>query len=140
MELKLDLIRDVLLYAESLPLGKSSSAFPVSESPFLEKYTEDEIVYALSKMGNDDARLVNGNISWINGKAYFWSIGSPTYKGHQYLDNIREQTVWDHVKEKSKLVGSVSLPILNELAISFIKKNLGLSQFCKLLIFGTTKQ
>ncbi|MDT2756967.1 DUF2513 domain-containing protein [Enterococcus asini] len=126
MELKIDLIRDVLLYAESLPLGKTSLDVPVSESPFLKKYTEDEIVYALSKMGNDDAHLVNGSINWINAKPYFWSIGTPTYLGHQYLDNIREQKVWDHVKKKAKTVGSVSLPILNQIAASYIKQLLGL--------------
>lgn len=126
MELKLDLIRDVLLYAESLPLGQTSLDFPVSESPFLKKYTEEEIVYALSKMGNDDGRLVKGSIQWSNAKPYFWSIGAPTYLGHQYLDNIREQKIWDHVKKKAKTVGSVSLPILNQIAIAYIKQSLGL--------------
>ncbi|MDT2845530.1 DUF2513 domain-containing protein [Enterococcus thailandicus] len=126
MELKPDLIRDILLYAESLQLGENAFANDINESELRTKYTEDEIIYAISRLGENDGQLIYGNVQYASSKPYIWYIGSPTFTGHQYLENIRDPKIWKSVKQKASLVGSVSLPILSELAVSTIKAKLGL--------------
>ena len=126
MELKPDLIRDMLLYAESLSLGETAFPNDINESELRNKYTEDEIIYAISRLGEKDGNLLKGSVQYASNKPYMWYIGSPTFSGHQYLENIRDPKIWKLVKEKASVVGSVSLPILAELASSMIKAKLGL--------------
>jgi predicted transcriptional regulator len=55
------------------------------------------------------------------------SVNDLTWKGHQYLDNIREDHIWKAVKEKASKVGSVSLQVMIPLATAIIQQKLGLS-------------
>ncbi|WP_423748462.1 DUF2513 domain-containing protein [Bacillus cereus] len=50
-----------------------------------------------------------------------------TWDGHQFLDNIREKSIWEATKIKAATLGSVSLPTLSELAKSYIAEKLGLN-------------
>ncbi|PEW58205.1 hypothetical protein CN448_31480 [Bacillus cereus] len=54
-------------------------------------------------------------------------ISSITWDGHQFLDNIREKSIWEATKIKAATLGSVSLPTLSELAKSYIAEKLGLN-------------
>ncbi|EGP5427379.1 MULTISPECIES: DUF2513 domain-containing protein [Enterococcus] len=126
MELKPDLIRDILLYSETLPFRKSAFQNEINESSLREKYSQDEIIYAISRMGDDDAKLINGWVKYASDKPYMWCIGSPTYEGHQYLENIRDPKVWKVVKEKVSLVGTASISIMGQVALAYIQKQLGI--------------
>ncbi|MEX3316480.1 DUF2513 domain-containing protein [Sulfitobacter sp. PS-8MA] len=45
-----------------------------------------------------------------------------TYKGHDYLDAIRSDTVWDKTTAGVAKVGGMSLDMIKELAIAYMKQ------------------
>lgn len=49
-----------------------------------------------------------------------------TPHGRNYLDSIRNQTIWTETKKKIKPFGSVTLSIISEIAKSLILDRLGL--------------
>lgn len=52
-----------------------------------------------------------------------------TGAGHDLLDSIRDEGVWDRVKaQTAKVGGGVSLEVLQALAITAVKTRLGLAQ------------
>lgn len=126
MKLSNDLIRDTLLFAESLKYNQTASNSQIAESDYGKKYSQDEILYAISRLGDNDAKLIKGSIQYASNNPFRWFIGSPTYAGHQYLENIRDPKIWKETKEKMALVGSASLSILSQVAASIIQNKLGI--------------
>jgi RIO-like serine/threonine protein kinase len=54
------------------------------------------------------------------------SVGKYTYrmtsKGHDYLDAIRSDTVWNKTKEGAAKVGGMTLGMMKDLAIAYVKQ------------------
>ena len=44
------------------------------------------------------------------------SVDELTFYGHEFLENIRPDTVWESTKKKAKSVGSFSIDVLSKLA------------------------
>ena len=59
-----------------------------------------------------------------------WEVVDLTPKGHEFLSNIREDTIWNNVKTVSSKVGSKSLSAISQIASAIvteiIKAQLGL--------------
>lgn len=72
---------------------KGISIQHVTESGKLRQYSPDSIGEAI-----DD--LIQSKLIQANGK---W-IGGITWKGHDFLDNIRDLSRWSRVKEKARTV------------------------------------
>ena len=49
-----------------------------------------------------------------------WEVIDLTPKGHEFLANIREDTIWNNVKTVSAKVGSKSLGAISQIASSVI--------------------
>jgi len=49
-----------------------------------------------------------------------------TWEGHEFLDDIRDQGIWNKTKERLKDIPSASIPVIVEIAKAEIKKRLGL--------------
>lgn len=126
MELKTELIRDLLLYSESLPLEGERVLQQIYQSDRLSKYSKDEVTHAISVMGSDGAGLITSRITWTEGKPYYMHVGSPTFEGHKYLDNIRDPEVWEQTKKVTSKFASVSIDVLSSVAASVITKMLGM--------------
>lgn len=126
MELKTELIRDLLLYSESLPLEGERVLQQIYQSDRLSKYSKDEVTHAISVMGSDGAGLITSRIIWTEGKPYYMHVGSPTFEGHKYLDNIRDPEVWEQTKKVTSKFASVSIDVLSSVAASVITKMLGM--------------
>jgi hypothetical protein len=47
-----------------------------------------------------------------------------TWNGHEFLDTIRDQDIWDRTQEGMKQAGGFSLDLAKALAKGFIKKNI----------------
>lgn len=109
MELTLnqDCIRDVLLQVEAAGLADYITEKTLHAK--LPAYTEDEICYACYMLG--DAGYLE-----IEKDRYIRHVGvtvhGMTYKGHGFLDQIRDATVWDKVKKRAKALGTVALTAL----------------------------
>lgn len=50
-----------------------------------------------------------------------------TSQGYDFLDSIRNATIWEKVKERVRsTVGSVSLSVLSDVAITIVKRKVGI--------------
>lgn len=126
MQLTADLIRDTLLFSESLPRGGVTKDSDIFENEYMKNYSRDEVIHAIETLGDSDARLINGKVRYASNKPFWFFVGSPTFEGQQYLNDIRDNKIWEKVKKKIGGITTVSLPIIQQVAISIVKNELGL--------------
>lgn len=109
MKLNPDCIRDILLYVEKYSDFYHTTEYCKEQIPEeLKSYTHSEIVYHISQ--SQKSFLINGVHFYDDGKHIL--INDLTPSGHEFLANIRDDTLWNKVKSK----GSSSLPIILEIA------------------------
>ena len=120
MKRDLDLIRLLLAEFEKLPLN----GFVEARSISLEPWTADEVVYNTFLM--EESGLITGKPSNSrDGKTML--VMSLTSAGHDYLDAVRNDTIWGKVRARLELEGTAGgLEIAKALAISIAMKKLGL--------------
>lgn len=114
MKRNLDLIRDILLFIED-----SESDFICSEDISFPEIIYDDICDHLELMMNvgfisyDDASVFEMK-KYVNIKML--------YKGHDYLDAIKDKTVWNKTKEKiKKISSSITFDLIKDTAKDIIK-------------------
>lgn len=127
MKLNPDCVRDILLaleehdsYQAFLELGPET----VSSFSCLADYPLEEILYHIKKC--DEA-------GFLTGVQYFPDsvvVRGLHYRGHEFLNNIRENKVWSGVKSVAGKIGTNSLQGLTQIAAatitSLIKAQFGL--------------
>lgn len=117
MKLNVNCIRDILLTVEEECDFETPWEYQEDSPPpkFLADYTHKEIVYHINQAQKSNP---------ICGVEYF-ECGSDIYisdltpKGHEFLSNIRNDTVWKKVLSKAS---GASLPIILEVAKEAAKK------------------
>lgn len=126
MKLDHELVRDILILIED-----SSSLRGPTDKEFLligESHDADklQVGYTLDKIfeaGFTKLKPLPGGDSY-----YFLQSGSLTFNGHAYLDNIRDNDIWNSTKKKiTSTVGSASLEIFSKVASDLIARSLGLN-------------
>lgn len=125
MRLNPDCIRDILLCVEKTT--DAETGFKYSEnSTVLSQYSDNEIRYHfrqcnMSGFFSSFEENTTGSIQVID----------LAPKGHEFLANIREDTVWNGVKSVASKVGSTSLKCIVQIASNvvseLIKSQFGLS-------------
>ena len=115
MKRNLSLIREILLHVEE----RSSVSNRIKIHSLGERYSENEILYHLGLLY--DAGYINAEpISAFEGSTYL--IRGITWEGHDYLDAVQSDTVWNQVQcELSKVGGTASLEAVKFLATKIIK-------------------
>ncbi len=127
MKLNPDCVRDILLaleehdsYQAFLELGAET----VSSFSCLRDYPLEKILYHIKKC--DEA----GFLTVVNYYPDSVVIGGLHYRGHEFLNNIRENKVWSGVKSVAGKIGTNSLQGLTQIAAatitSLIKAQFGL--------------
>lgn len=129
MRLNPDSVRAVLLYLEeNLEMGEETTSHCVisnilSKNGMTTGY-KDDLLYAIKQL-SDDNMIIANNISAIPKKTGF-KIYDITPNGHRFLNNIRDDNIWNKAKkfciEKS---GSLSLSILEKAAMAIVSKQIG---------------
>ena len=120
MRLNNDCIRDILLYVEdNTDLEKSVIDIDKLSEALSNKYNENALYYHIKMISQAD--LVD-NVFFAEDRPY--TISSLSWEGHQYLDNIRDEKVWNILKDKTKDLSSVSLKILIPVASKIIENML----------------
>lgn len=126
MKLNYDCIRDILLTIEEIPNRKDELILANFKSyKKLSKYNEEEIQYNALKLLQEE--YVIGEESSGNNTTTVLFLTDLTWSGHELLNDIRSETVFNQTKEKIiKSVGSASLTIFQQLASTIVLKTLGL--------------
>lgn len=120
MKRDLDLIKDLMLAFEKMPPG--------------------EVVQTLSMEGQHEAVEVLEHIALLvqagllEGECHpdprmegggFFAIHRVTWPGHDFLDAVRNDTVWNVTKERLKQVGSWTFSLVVELCKEEVKRRVG---------------
>lgn len=118
-----DLIRTLMLHLENADRV-------VNTSHSVDGYTTEQVSYHLAQIidsglavgsvrysiGNDDPTIPSGVM-----------VQRLTPAGHDFIESIRNDTVWKKVKSKSAEVGGdISISLLKELGAKFTRQLLGL--------------
>ena len=123
MKFDLDCVRDILLAIESMEYGKEIKIAELAKA--LPKYAEEDLNYNCLKL------LEAGFISCLTGQDLSMvtktivSIKEITYRGHIFLGNIRDNTIWNKTKTVAKRFGSVSLHMIGSIAKEILISTVG---------------
>ncbi len=116
MKLNPDCIRDILLYVEeSTDYHVSCCISPAKLNPPLDAYPANVVMYHVEQciMSNYFSKTSSDLSNTITIKGL-----SPI--GHQFIDNVRNDTIWNDVKAVSSKIGSKSLDALEKIATGVI--------------------
>jgi hypothetical protein len=124
MKRDMDLIREILLHIESdSQYDGTRWVTPGAPSELVESdRTMDELNYHLELL--IEAGFLTGESHLGQGSPM---INKLTWKGHEFLDDVRDNEIWGKTKERFKGLPSVAINIVAELAKAEIKKKLGLT-------------
>ncbi|MDB8552878.1 DUF2513 domain-containing protein [Turicibacter sanguinis] len=111
MRLNPDCIRDILLYVEENVDAKKFAVSFTSLVDSLTSYDENTLHYHVNQIKK--ANLVDNVTYGGNMPVHIYDL-SP--KGHEFLENIRSDNMWNHTKSVAETVGSFSLNALTTIA------------------------
>ncbi len=118
MRLNHECVRDTMLYLEdTLEYGHFLPTTDIK----IKDYSIDEIKYTLKKLS--EAGYITIDREDILGNFLVKSI---TYNGHQFIDSVRDNTIWKETKSALAKVTGGTLPIIQQLATYFLKAKLGI--------------
>lgn len=125
MRYNIDCVREILLCLE-----KELSLVKISENVYENKnirisdlfhiigkdYSEEDILYSADKL--DEAGYITVSFSSGDGACVCDSsiVTSITFKGHEFIENIRDSQSWKRIKKAGKAAGSFALSIVGEIA------------------------
>lgn len=119
MKLNPDCVRDILLKIEELPDVKHFWRFEKETIPDLfPQYSIDEIIYHLRQCELNGFLLNPSH----NMQYDYYIVQDLTPIGHEFLNNIRENTVWNGVKEVAIKIGANSLSSFVQIATATISQ------------------
>lgn len=128
MKLNYDCIRSILLELEKKSFYDEDMRAVIihAEELFvsLEQYEDSEILYALQRM--NEAGLIQASFTFTSGTFVSGNITAITYKGHEYLETVRDHKIWLKVKSMLSKIGGMGIDIIIETAKNIIKSNLGI--------------
>lgn len=127
MKLNHNCVRDLLLYIEdNLEYGYYLNVNKTK----IKKYSQHEILYSADKLL--EAGYITGDKNiLLDGKGIpRIKINSITWSGHQFLDNIRDNKVWENTKGILSKFSSVSIGVISNVASqvisNMVKSQMGL--------------
>lgn len=117
MKLNPDCVRDILLTVEEVCDGDDflhiDEDYDLESDNFLYKYNLKEILYHIRQC-NMCGFFIGCSSDYNDG--YLIMDLSP--EGHEFLADIRSNSIWNKVKKKSEQIGVKSLGALSQIAIS----------------------
>jgi len=120
VERNMDLVRELLFIIEKNDDKK--------ELPIPKDWDREVVAYHLKIL--EQAGFVENYTKWA-GNEPLWILASLTWDGHEFLDSIRNNTIWNKTKEgikgKGLEIASVPLEVIKEYAKLQIKALLGLN-------------
>ncbi|MBD2364736.1 DUF2513 domain-containing protein [Anabaena minutissima FACHB-250] len=121
MKRDINLIRKIILNIESSQYGFVNNNFQI------EGYTREQIAYHcyLLIQGGLAEGITTTSVQSSSPAAVIRNL---TWEGHEFADAARNDSIWHQVSKVIKEKGeSIAFPIITQLLISEMKKNLGLT-------------
>jgi hypothetical protein len=119
MKRDMDLVRELLLRIEEAADRPSWKAL----APQGDETETQRVIGHIRLL--DEAGLIRGSKS-IHGGSDIPENIELTWKGHEFLNDVRDPVIWGKTKERAKAVASVGLNFVWEIAKAEIKTKLGL--------------
>lgn len=118
MKLNPDLIRDILLTVEEHCGFNHYLEIKINKKPFkrLFNYSHEEILYHVEQCKLND---FFSQVHYYDGGECI-DIFYLTPKGHEFIENIRNEDNWKQTKQCANKIGSFSLDVLSKIAINVI--------------------
>lgn len=122
MQRDMDLARKILLAVEEAdadPRGWVNISVP--------GYEKQAIYYHIMLL--DEAGLLEGqDLCSLGPNGFEWAAKRLTWRGHDFLDAARSDTVWQRAKDKTlKVAGSVTFDVMKELLVQSARELIGLA-------------
>lgn len=129
MKLNPNCVRDILISIENIEYNTSLSIEKLHE--LMPAYSEEVLNYHCLKLL--EAEYIQAD-SFLLPRQYLPRISkiiALSYNGHQFLENIRSDTIWKHVINIVSKIGISSLPAITQISsgvvTALIKAELGLT-------------
>ena len=123
MKRDMDLVRKIILKIEDE--YESTALLNIK----IEDYTVEQIA-AHCKMLYEAGLISSCDIKYANNNIYIFSVGNLTWEGYEYLELIRDDSIWKKVKDTAKNQGiplmidtvkQISLAIISSVTEGAIK-------------------
>lgn len=128
LKLNQDCLRDLMLELEDkLFINTHIYTDEFRTLEIFNKYSDEDVYYSLKqliKMG-----LINGATKnqAATVQPYYIDVYDIEPKGHEFLNNVRDDNVWKETKKRISKFASVSIPVLQQVSTAVIQKMAGLS-------------
>ena len=124
MKINLDCIREVLLKCESeCSLNEQLEWNDLNLSDFDDlDYSKQELAYTIVLL--EEADYIEAAINYCDNAIGYISVCRLTYRGHEFLDSIRPESIWKKIKKRVTGIGNVSLPVIQSLGSELITEHL----------------
>ncbi|HEY5998293.1 MAG TPA: DUF2513 domain-containing protein [bacterium] len=121
MKRDMDLIRKIVLFVEAMEPNQQIE----DESVQIEGYEPSVINYHIGLLA--EAELIKSHDVSDSGGDH-WLIDRLTWKGHEFIDSARNESVWSRAKEMIKEKGgSIPFEVMQTLLTSIAKSMLGIT-------------
>ena len=121
MRREMDLIRELLLKLEALPLrtGSVVHVMPDDKEIRIDGFDAEAIEYHARLLV--EAGLINPGTSRTMQGITFKCL---TWAGHDFLDSIRDPEIWAKTKKGATAAGGFTIDLLRDLAKGFLRKQI----------------
>ena len=132
MKLNYDCLRDIMLLLENeLIISEKDDYFDYNyldlETIFplmdLKKYSKSEIVYTLVVL--NDTEFMEATILPCEDAIGDILISRLTYKGHEFIEHIKADNIWNKTKGILGKAGSISISLISDIAGQVIANLIG---------------
>jgi hypothetical protein len=115
----MDLVREVLLKLEALPLSPGDIVLVDSNDAdmAIEGFTSDEVGYHLELL-RDAGFFDSPGSSPLSGGVVFRAL---TWEGHEFIDMVRDPEVWKRTREGASKVGGWTFGLLKDMGSAYLK-------------------
>lgn len=106
-------------------ISKKISINNLLDDELLNYLSKGELIYIIKKL--KEGNYIVAELNFAGSGLYFAYVTELTFQGHQFLDTIRNNQVFDKVMEKINDIGSgVTLDLIKTIATKILKEKLGI--------------
>lgn len=128
MTLNYDCIRDVLLYLEDTleytndMVAMTHKRLSINNiASALSSYFKEDVQYTTEKLFEARYIRIADIIHDKNGYITSGYVDDITWEGYNFLNNIREKSIWEATKQGAKKVGAMSISAISMISFEIVK-------------------